>query len=255
MKPKSKRKIELKDGYNKSVLIGILVVIVAVTTLATSKMWLPDSRAKKTINNEASMFFAMRQLDVKSYAVDIEENLGEMKFVEIVKNDKKKYDLSYKVYDDKNNELPTMLIDDKEVSYQENGYEKQVILQFGVPTEYYYIRVVIEQKDQQYQEIIVDYRDMKNKKLIEKGKDFLVTLYEEKAILLWYEEQVKILNVSIDESKLELESIQSMSAEEQKKKEKRVDELNTLITTSNDALSELEQQYEKQKEVVKSLEK
>lgn len=254
-KPKNKRKIVMKDGNNKSLILGVLAIAIFLTMMFTSKHWLGDDRDRLTRNTDV-LYFAMKDVNVNSYKVDIEHHVGEINITETLKSQKKKYDLSFIVYDDKENKLPFNVIDGVYTKENEESIieKRNRIVQFGVPEDYYYIKIIIEQKDQTTQEIILDYRDVKNGTVLEKGKDYLVeldALKEEQSTIDNYLQDIKA-NITILEK--EKKELQKSDAKEKDKHKTRIIEINTQLEEYNLEVKEIKKELDIINHKIKAME-
>lgn len=244
-KPKNKRKIVMKEGNNKSLLIGIIAIVVFLGAMFTSKQWLGDDRDRLTRNTDV-LFFAMKDININSYTVDIEHHVGEVNFSETLKSKKKKYDLSFAVYDDKENKLPFHVIDGTYIKENEDSIieKRNRIVQFGVPEDYYYIKILITQKDQTTQEIILDYRDVKNGNVLEKGSDYLIELDALNAERVAINEQLKELKDTITTLETEQKEIQKLDAKEKGKKKARIAEIDTELKNYHKEIEEKQKELD-----------
>lgn len=102
----SKKYIVLKDGYNKGLIIGLLVLMVALTAIGTSKMWLPDDRPILSLNDHYELNLNNDTYVTGAMKADTEKGLAELEINEKFLNYEKKYDPTYTVTDSNGTELP-----------------------------------------------------------------------------------------------------------------------------------------------------
>ena len=252
--------ITLKNGNNYSFIFGTLIAFIVFILLITSKMWLPDDRTEMIKNNNTEMYFYMINLETGDYYADYENNLAEIHLKQYVGDVDKKYSLKFNVYDSYGNKLPIMLIDgnkerDNDDDENESSpYTMKSILQIGIPDDLYYLRIDVVQKDNTTQQIFIDYRNMKEKKILEKGKDYLKN-YENELI------KMNTLDYEINESKTVIEDIKqsikdynNLPDDQKALNPNGLNNLNTDLNTKNDTLKNLEKDLKKQKKTVEKLE-
>ncbi|MEG0978034.1 MAG: hypothetical protein RSC93_07210 [Erysipelotrichaceae bacterium] len=175
---KSKKYIILKEHNNRKLIVGFLISVLVVGMFATSKLWLPDGRKVVKKNLETDILFTMNEVRLKPrYLFNSDTLIGELKFSERRTYDKDKYKVIYKVVDDKGVVLPLNIIKGNQESIKDSiKVEQDVMLQFRLPKEFYYVKIEISQKDNITQEVIIDYRMFKDKAINEKGSDYLTNL-------------------------------------------------------------------------------
>jgi len=256
---KDNKYITLKNGNNYGFIFSTVITVIVFVLLITSKMWLPDDRAEMIKNNNTEMYFYMINLQTGDYYIDFENNLAEIHLKQYVGDVDKKYSLKFNVYDSYGNKLPTMLIDgnkerDSDDESESSPYTMKSILQIGVPDNLYYLRIDVVQKDNTTQQIFIDYRNMEEKKILEKGKDYLKN-YENEVI------KMNTLNYEINESKIAIEdikqSIEDYSNLPDEQKALNPDGLNNLnndLNNENTILKNLKKDLKTQKKVVEKLE-
>lgn len=258
---KDNKYITLKNGNNYSFIFGTLIAFIVFILLITSKMWLPDDRTEMIKNNNTEMYFYMINLETGDYYADYENNLAEIHLKQYVGDVDKKYSLKFNVYDSYGNKLPIMLIDgnkerdnDDDDENESSPYTMKSILQIGIPDDLYYLRIDVVQKDNTTQQIFIDYRNMKEKKILEKGKDYLKN-YENELI------KMNTLDYEINESKTVIEDIKqsikdynNLPDDQKALNPNGLNNLNTDLNTKNDTLKNLEKDLKKQKKTVEKLE-
>ncbi|MEG0408803.1 MAG: hypothetical protein RR623_08025 [Bacilli bacterium] len=236
---KSNKYIVLKEKNNKGLIIGIIVSILVITLFATSKMWLADGRNVVKKNIDTELLFAMNEVKLdNNYYWDKEKSVGEIKFFETRSADKGKYDVTYKVFTDKNVELPLEVIRGNQVAVKDSiRIDQNVLLQFRLPKDFYYIKVEISQKDNVKQEIMLDYRMFENKNVNEKGKDYLLNYEVETDKLNKLKEPVKTIDKRLKEIKDNLDK-----EKDETKKAPLVNEQKTLNEQKEKHLEEIKKQ-------------
>ena len=256
---KDNKYITLKNGNNYGFIFGTVITFIVFVLLITSKMWLPDDRTEMIKNNNTEMYFYMINLETGDYYVDYENNLAEIHLKQYVGDVDKKYSLNFNVYDSYGNKLPIMLIDgnkerDNDDKNESSPYNMKSILQIGIPDDLYYLRIDVVQKDNTTQQIFIDYRNMKEKKILEKGKDYLKN-YENELI------KMNTLDYEINESKIVIEDIKqsikdynNLPDDQKALNPDGLNNLNNDLNTENDTLENLEKDLKKQKKIVEKLE-
>mgnify|MGYP003103484009 CR=1 FL=1 len=235
---KDNKYIILKNGNNYGFIFGTVITFIVFVLLITSEMWLPDDRTEMIKNNNTEMYFYMINLETGDYYVDYENNLAEIHLKQYVGDVDKKYSLKFNVYDSYGNKLPTMLIDgnkerDNDDENESSPYNMKSILQIGIPDDLYYL---------------------KEKKILEKGKDYLKN-YENELI------KMNTLDYEINESKIAIEDIKqsikdynNLPDDQKALNPDGLNNLNNDLNTENDTLQNLEKGLKKQKKIVEKLE-
>lgn len=252
---KTGKYVILKERNNYMLVIGIIAMSIIVGILATSKMWLPDDRAIVKVNNDTELIYPMNTVTVGIFEWCQEENLGEIHLIETKINDKSDYDVSYKVYNEAGAELPSKTIKgtkkkETEVSAKST---QDVIVQFGLPTDFYYITIHITQADGTTKEIMCDYRNFEIKKLTEKGDDYLINVEEMEKPVLESESKLSEIKGKIEQKESELKEIQSLSKEEQDKQKDKMNTIQTEISKLKEEMKPIQEKYNEQKKTVDNL--
>ncbi|MFV0396209.1 MAG: hypothetical protein ACK5LC_17800 [Coprobacillaceae bacterium] len=197
--------IKLKDGNNKAMIAIAILAIVLLLGLVTSKFWLPDGRDNATFIREDCNFNNVTVGIIKdSYNISYADQIGEVSFIEMKFPEKEVEKVSYKVFDESGNELPVSIIKGNEIS-EGTIINTDILIQFGIPTDIHYTKIVVSQGNLNY-EYVVDYRDYKETKMLERDKDYLKNLNE-------FESELKNLNDDLVEKK---ESIKNETNEDKK---------------------------------------
>lgn len=215
--------IILKDGYNKSFIVGFIVVIVLLIALVSTKIFLPDGRNKMTLNDKNEMSFKDTIITLDDgYYWNEKTGVAQFTFKEscIDENEEK---VNVTVTTDENVEMPLNLI--KGVATpEEDGSMVMItnyICQFGLPKDTYYLKFKMIKGDISY-DFIIDYRDFEKKEIKEFEENYLVDKYN-------LENEVQKLNEQKETLKLELSEIEKLTVEEKQLKQPRIDEINKQI--------------------------
>lgn len=171
------RKIELKKGINKWMIGTVTLVLIAVILILTSSMWLPDTKVVMARNNDNEITFDRLSLKLDE-GIYKDETLGIGQISLVVDKSLDIGDnLSFRILTDTGVEFPKKgykVIKSASIPFDadaETG-KQLILLQFGLPEEFYYLRVIVTQKDYKSEEIELDYRNFTEKKLSEKEGDF-----------------------------------------------------------------------------------
>ncbi len=254
---KDNKYITLKNGNNYGFIFSAVITVIVFVLLITSKMWLPDDRAEMIKNNNTEMYFYMINLQTGDYYIDFENNLAEIHLKQYVGDVDKKYCLKFNVYDSYGNKLPTMLIDgnkerDNDDENESSPYTMKSILQIGIPDDLYYLRIDAVQKDNTTQQIFIDYRNMKEKKILEKGKDYLKN-YENELI------KMNTLDYEVNESKTLIEDIKqsikdynNLPDDQKALNPDGLNNLNNDLNVENDTLESLEKDLKNRRKLLRN---
>lgn len=248
---KDERYIQLKDGYNKKLIVGIIAVVVFIVVLATSGSWLPDDRSIMHRKLGSDLLFNMNTVSVeKNVYYDKEINIIEFYVKEEISSTNKDFNLNYSAYSDDNAELPIEIIKGTK-TYKGDSEVIQIqqkLIRVRVPSSFYYARIEIAQENSLTQTIYIDYRKVKEVSLNDKGADYLL-LVEAKELELTNEKMVlEELEKSVENKQVSIANIEKLKAEEQAKKKA---ELETL----KEDVIELQAQCEEQQHVIDELQK
>lgn len=224
---KSSKYVVLDSKNNIYIAIGMVLLAVIIGVLVCSKKFMGDDRIVMSENNDSKIVMPMVEIETHEFMWNSAENLGELRLTEIKSNPKSEYDISYVVYDEAGNELPTRVIKGNYQKEHEDDIEtkQEIYIDFGLYDEFYYVTVQVQQKDSTSENIVMDYRNFKQKNIKEKGENYLVNLEAEQATLkklesdlVPYQEKINALNDKLDE-------IDGMAQDE---KEKRVSEIEKI---------------------------
>lgn len=256
---KDNKYITLKNGNNYGFIFSTVITVIVFVLLITSKMWLPDDRAEMIKNNNTEMYFYMINLQTGDYYIDFENNLAEIHLKQYVGDVDKKYSLKFNVYDSYGNKLPTMMIDgnkerDSDDESESSPYTMKSILQIGVPDNLYYLKIDVVQKDNTAQQIFIDYRNMEEKKILEKGKDYLKNYENELIKINTLEYNIKESKAVIEDIKQSIKDYNNLPDDQKTLNPDGLDNLNNDLDNENNTLKKMEKDLKKQKETVEKLE-
>lgn len=220
---KDNQYIILKEGYNKTLIAGMIVVIGIIIFLLSTKLWLPDGRDKMTLNVKKEMSFKDTIVNVnEEYYWNKDKQIAEIHFVERCINVNAD-SIKCTVKNQDKTEMPISLIKGNAVSEEEGSLvtETDYILQFAMPRNTYYLTFEIEKGGLKY-DFSIDYRDFKIKDIVELNSTYLI--------------DVQNLNTDIEQlerKKKELENelniIMNMTDEEKLNEQEHMKELNYQI--------------------------
>lgn len=172
-----KQYIEIKDGNNKPLIIGMIIVIILLALLFTSKLWLPDNRPMMTYDKDEVLIFSLCDVTLpKEVYYDEKKNLLEFKIRQKKQSMEKAFDLKMKVsLEEDEMELPFEEIKGnfKSVEVDDVTKEQLELVQILVPDDWYYVTVTILQKDTVSQSFTIDYRDVKHKSISDKEQNYI----------------------------------------------------------------------------------
>ena len=212
--------IVLKDGYNMTLIIAFIIVLVITGLLISTKFFLPDGRDKMTLNTDVNMTFRDTTVMLGDEYSWNEENLvAQMEFDERCINPSEET-LNFKVMDQDKNTLPVNLIAGNPTPESEGStvLVTDYILQFAMPENTYYVTVTVEKGDMNYS-FSVDYRDFQKKDIVEYDKNYLK---DTEAL------NAEIASVTAEKETLsnELNAINALPDDQKQEKLGRIDEIN-----------------------------
>ena len=211
--------IVLKDGYNKTLIIGVILSVVFLIFLASTKFWMPDTREKMSLNNQDEMIFRDTVVEIgKEYLWNEKSGVAQLTFKEycIDETDEK---ISCLVKNDKSEIMPVQLISgsSRVENKDDSSTVTDYILQFGMLENTYYQTFEISKGDIKYS-FSIDYRDFKKKNIVELDSHYLVNLEN-------YQNQMNTLQVQKEKISKELEDIQKADVKVQEQKKVRVQQI------------------------------
>lgn len=171
----------IKQGVNKKAIRIVGMLLVFVIMLATSNLWLPDGRAVADRNlKEPIAFNGAKVKLLKGYYYDSKLKIGEIR-LEVTK-DMDMEDFVFSIALNGNVSYPKKsyeVIKGSELPMSENGTSiyQEIVIQFAMPQDdFYYLSVMVDQKGNRKDSFDIDYRSFKEKKLSEKGKDYVKSM-------------------------------------------------------------------------------
>lgn len=251
-----KKYIILKNGYNKPLIIGIFITSLMCIGLFVLMLNQPDTRVKKTVNNDTSLMLSYITIDVpKQMQYDENSHIGQIELYVTKTNKEKQYNISYEVYDD------TGTIQQINIVKSDNLYEdkesvideRKVLLQFTVPQDFYFMYIKVEQEENTYKEIMFDYRDVKKMNLKERGKNYIKELMKEETKLTDLTMKKVELEKKVSDVKKELKEYDKLSDEELQMKQNEITDKTQKMNEVKDELKELKKQIEIQNKLITSL--
>lgn len=251
-----KKYIILKNGYNKPLIIGVLITLLLSAALFMFMLNQPDTRAKKTVNNDTSMMMSYITIDVpKKMQYDENNNIGQIELYVTKTNKDKQYNASYEVYDDTGTKQQVNIVKSDNLYEDKESVidERKVLLQFTVPKEFYFMYIKIEQKENTYKEIMFDYRDVKKANLKERGKNYIKELMKEETKLTDLTEKKEELEKNVSDFKKELKEYEKLSDEELLSKQSEMTEKTQKMNVVEDELKEIKKEIEIQNKLITSL--
>lgn len=253
------RKISIKKGVNFGMIAITIIIIAALGFVLTSKLWIPDNKPIMNRNYGEELTFNSESIisDKQAYK-DTKLNIGQIGFV-VNKDISQGDDLSFKVYLDDGREYPKdsyKVIKSEPLSNikSESQVQQYYILQFALPKEFYYLKIIISQKGYKSEEINLDYRNFKEKKLSEKDNDYLVKIQPlllkisiQKQTLDKQKEEYKGIKDTLDKLKNEIKTLQvqiSLITDKNGKEEQQkiIDEKQKTIRDYEDKYKKIESQ-------------
>ena len=234
--------IVLKDGYNKGLIVGLVVLLIIVCGLISTKFLMPDSRNNMTLDNTVNMNFKDTVINVeKGYYWNKQESIAQINLKEmcIAQTDDK---VKIIVKQNKENEMPIKIIKGNSIPEEEGSMVTvtDYIVQFAMPKDTYYMYFTIEKGDMSYN-FSIDYRDFKVKAIKELAENYLTDTQNYTNQILELEEKEKAL-------KEEQDSINTLSEDEKKEKESRSTEISTEMEKAENEKEVLKRKIEILKE-------
>lgn len=234
--------IVLKDGYNKGLISGLIVLIIVVCGLVSTKIWMPDSRTNMTLDNTVDMNFKDTIINVeKGYYWNKQESIAQINLKEmcIAQTEEK---VNVIVKQNKENKMPVKIIKGNSVPEEEGSMVTvtDYIVQFAMPKDTYYMYFTIAKGDMSYN-FTIDYRDFKVKAIKELTENYLVDTQNYTNQILELEEKEKAL-------KEEQDSINAMNEDEKKEKESRSTEISAEMEKAENEKQVLKRKIEILKE-------
>lgn len=203
------KEIVLKDGYNRGLIVCLVLSIVLIAGFLSSKYLLPDDRVILHKNQDTRLY--MGQIQVYTpvyYDYDADKGMIQARFAEKhqIKNLETENKISYSVYDETGKQYPYVVtttsckVDEDNI----NLCNVDVIIQAVVSDDFYGVIYQIMQEDTSIETVQIDYREVRHKTFREKGENYYPEIEVLEILIADYEEQIDQLYVewhSLVESK------------------------------------------------------
>lgn len=180
MKSAMEKPVKVNLGINKTLVFSTCMFLLIFIAILTSGLWLPDSRELMVLNNNNDMTFNKKVLQCNEFFVDDEKALGEISCTVKLEEMANFEDLSFKMTLDGvsvyNEESYRVIYGSVLPTLDKSKFQQEILIQFGVPDDFYYLSLIIEQLDNKALEYQMDYRNFKHQKLADKGDKYLVGL-------------------------------------------------------------------------------
>lgn len=245
-----KQYIEIKDGNNYPLIIGCIILLLVLTALFTSKLWLPDNRhiMKWEPNGQVLFSLATATLPETVY-YDESKNLLEFEMSQQSMSKDKDFALTMSVNLEAGGmELPFEEIKGNIMPINETKKEQKELVQIRVPEDWYYVTVSFSQKDAVTQYFTIDYRSVVKKSISDKGQDYLINREAVEDALSTAQAEQKAINAQIQDKQTQLETAKqsAVSEKDEKKKAEAQKQQDNLMKEIEDMTSK---QTEKAKQV------
>lgn len=189
------KEIVLKDGYNRGLIVCLILSIVLIAGFLSSKYLLPDDRVVLHKNQDTRLY--MGQIQVYTpvyYDYDTDKGMIQVRFFEKhqVKNLETENKISYAVFDETGKKLPYVVtstsckVDEENI----NLCNVDVIIQAVVPDNFYGVIYQIMQEDTSIETVQVDYREVRHKTFREKGENYYPEIEVLEKLIIDYKEQI-----------------------------------------------------------------
>lgn len=238
--------IILKDGYNKTMIAGIVIVIAVLCFLLSTKIWMPDTRDNMTLSLKDEMIYKDTAVELgKEFLWNKNTQVAQISFKEYCIDETKDM-IGCTVKNDKGDTMPITLIkgNAKPENEDDSSTVTEYILQFGMLRDTYYTVITIEKGGISY-DFSIDYRDFKEKNIVEYSSSYLIDLDN-------YQSQIKAYEARKERLNKELESIQKMDQKAQQAKKARVDQIKTALKKIDNGIAVCNHQIEELNKGVES---
>ena len=262
------KEIILKKGINRKMLILTSLALLAMGLLFTSKRWLPDDRVVMKRNAGAKITFEYETV-IFPEEVYYDEQLNILEFdLQVTTRNAQEDRLSYQImFEDGTlfDEKTFHVIQSDPYLTTTGVYQKDVIVQCAKPDDFYYLRLAITQDDYKTEEFYIDYRNLKKKKLTEKGSAYLrqfnainQEIAKAERILEEAEKEKNSAETNVRQQEKMIEELEMQMElitddKEKEEKNKPLNELKEELTKKAAVLSEKEElvkDYQKQYETL-----
>lgn len=194
------KEIVLKDGYNRGLIVCLILSIVLIAGFLSSKYLLPDDRVILHKNQDTRLYMGQIQVYTPVY-YDYDANKGmiQARFSEKhqVKNLETENKISYGVYDETGKQIPYVVTSTSCKLDEENMNlcNVDVIIQAVVSNDFYGVIYQIMQEDTSIETVQVDYREVRHKTFREKGENYYPEIEVLENLIADYEEQIDQLYI------------------------------------------------------------
>lgn len=259
--------IRIRKGVNLVTVICTVIFLIAFVVVATSNLWLPDDRSIMALNTKGIVNFNSETVQASDFYIDEEKEIGEISLTILQMSvlDDLKYSMSFdgvNAYTDdsfrviKGSVLPTT---------KENEFQQEVLIQFSIPDDFYYISLLVTQPNVKTAEIQMDYRQFKKQALTEKGDNYLTALDDINIKIIKQERIVADLQKEVDgytntiktlESEIKtLETKIKVITDEPtlKEKQKIIDDYKKSLEDSNKNLKDRKVKLDEEKRTLENL--
>ena len=211
--------IRIKKGTNWKTLFLTLTFIAVVILAMTSKYWSEDEREIIFYNVDNEITFRNMKVNVTDYNVDTDKGIGEITLMvnQTLLEDKLTYSMSYDGTYAYQETAYKVIMGSILPNATDDGYVQEVMIQYSLPDDYWYISLIVSQEDFKTEEIQIDYRKQKEKVLTSKGIDYLKQFDDINIKILQQEKAVKELEEIVNGYTASIEELQKKIETEETK--------------------------------------
>lgn len=211
--------IRIKKGTNWKTLFLTLTFIAVVILAMTSKYWSEDEREIIFYNVDNEITFRNMKVNVTDYNVDTDKGIGEITLMvnQTLLEDKLTYSMSYDGTYAYQETAYKVIMGSILPNATDDGYVQEVMIQYSLPDDYWYISLIVSQEDFKTEEIQIDYRKQKEKVLTSKGIDYLKQFDDINIKILQQEKAVKELEEIVNGYTASIEELQKKVETEETK--------------------------------------
>lgn len=236
--------IILKEGNNKRLIASCIMIVFFIAAVSFSRTILPDDRERKSRKAEDMIAFNMLEVTTpNSVYYDKEQNILEFQLCERYLSIKHDFMITYHCTSTEysSGELPMELIqsdlyiksDSEVIQYRDT------MIQVRVPKDFYYITVSISQADNSTKTFNIDYRDTKQKSIVQKESDYLVNINKSKASLGELEKELTEKETALDQLNSKKDELEAVGNEAELNAVK--DSIGILSTEIEQLMTDMEQ--------------
>lgn len=211
--------IRIKKGTNWKTLFLTLTFIAVVILAMTSKYWSEDEREIIFYNVDNEITFRNMKVNVTDYNVDTDKGIGEITLMvnQTLLEDKLTYSMSYDGTYAYQETAYKVIMGSILPNATDDGYVQEVMIQYSLPDDYWYISLIVSQEDFKTEEIQIDYRKQKEQILTDKGTNYLKQFDEINIKILQQEKTVKELEEAVNGYTASIEELQKKVETEETK--------------------------------------